>query len=292
MEQIKFYKVRDFGETLNVVVEFISQNFKPLSLCVILFSGPFFLITGMLNGNSLSSVADLFGIGSTTLVGQNPLLALPSGLLMLLAISILVATVYSYLRLYNQGEKEISPSKVWSLGKKDILMVLISFFGFGIIAGIATLFLVIPGIYVGVVLFQVYAVQAHERLSFTKAISRCFDLIKENWWVTFGLLFVAYIIRFIISLIFAIPSTIITFVLGTSSLDLSSGGAVPGIVQGFLYLLNGLAMVGDGWSTMLIYLVAGFQYYNLVERKEAVGLMKDIDTFGSGETSPEPEEHY
>jgi hypothetical protein len=66
-----------------------------------------------------------------------------------------------------------------------------------------------------------------------------------------------------------------------------------------LYQLNVQAepwsvnMVGLGLLSCISFIAIAFQYFNLVERREATGLLNQIETFGKADsTNPDPKETY
>ena len=58
-EKINFLQTRDFGETFNVTVKFIRQNFKAFFSALVLIAGPFILLSSIAGGVYQSSALGL-----------------------------------------------------------------------------------------------------------------------------------------------------------------------------------------------------------------------------------------
>jgi hypothetical protein len=134
-------------------------------------------------------------------------------------------------------------------------------------------FLLIPGIYVAVVLSLALAVTLFEGTSFGDTWERCFKLIRDKWWSTFGLIVVMAIIVGIVGMIFAVPTAIIAFFVSAKML--------PDVSTAWLVVANVIALVGRTMLNAVLYLAIGFQYTNLVERQEGRGLISAIDSIGT-----------
>jgi len=137
---------------------------------------------------------------------------------------------------------------------------------------------IIPGIFLMVVLSLAIPAMFFEKKGVFDAIGRSFKLIKGKWWSTFGLLFVASILMYAISMIFILPFyvfyflSIFTLVEETGiTADVSSWWFQGGMTLSVMFMFLG------SYLTYTIPMVAlSFQYFNLVERLESVGLMSEI----------------
>jgi hypothetical protein len=156
--------------------------------------------------------------------------------------------------------------------KKNFFMILLSGIGYTIIAGFGFLFLIIPGVYLSIALSLIFIVRLEEGLGFFDAIRRCTKLISGNWWFTFGLIIVVGIIQGFLGFILYMPNYIVTIFIAFTGVDSESGN-----LNRTLYIISSIISS----LTVLLYAISttaiAFQYYNLVERKEAPGLLKQID---------------
>ncbi|WP_332368768.1 hypothetical protein [Spirosoma telluris] len=206
----------------------------------------------------------------------------------LLAILVVSLVAYAHMKVYARktgqnalspsGPVDISVSEVWEemqplIGRSIVITVLGSIITFA-----AALFFVIPGIYVGIVLSLALAVTTFEGTDFGQTWNRCFVLIRDKWWSTFGIIFVMSIISGVVGLIFTLPAGILSFLITAKLLPDMSGF--------WLILGNVVATVGSTLLRALIYIGLGFQYTNLVERQEGRGLQSAIDSIGTSPTQP------
>jgi hypothetical protein len=138
-----------------------------------------------------------------------------------------------------------------------------------------------------------YFIQVQEKKNFFDALSRSFRLVSGKWWSTFGLIVILYLIMMTVSYVFIIPYYVVLFAntlhsaSAGSELEFSSSFKLWTILFFTLYYM----------AQMLMYSLPNvgiaFQYFNLVELKEAKGLMTEIENLGQTSTSDNrPEEHY
>lgn len=277
---------RDFGQKINVTFEFVIQHFKPLMLALLYIAGPPALIGGFFMGSYQS---DMLGIQRKILSGDSGS-DFPFSSIFEMGSSVFILTVFlgiasvaaslvvnAYMLEYEAGNRNITPEIVWNrlknyIGKGigySIVMVIFTL--------IATLFFLIPGIYVGVTLSLMYIVMMRENLDLGDTFRRCFYLIQDKWWSTFGLLIIVGIISGIIGYIFQIPTLIVTltafFKIGEGMNDIWM--AIGGIIS----------TVGSVLVRSLVLVAVVFQYYNLVERREGSGIISAIDNIGKTDTS-------
>lgn len=302
---IQLFEQRDFGNKINATFQYITQNFRSLALTMLYIVGPVALIAGIASGVMQSNMLNWAQASGDPDAANNPMIALqmfryiasPSfaltivfSLLAVLAVSL---ATYAHMKVYARktgqvqgsvsqglsGPVDIDVAEVWAeiqpLIGRAILIGVLS----GIVTFVATLFLVIPGIYVGIVLSLALVVTCFEGTDFGQTWNRCFTLIRDKWWSTLGLLIVMGIISGLIGLVFTLPAGIIGFLTGAK--------LVPGAtVSLWVVLGNVIATVGSTLLRSLVYIAIGFQYTNLVERQEGRGLLSAIDSIGTSPTQP------
>ncbi len=292
--KINLQEQREFSEKINATFAFIRQNFTPLFKSLLYIAGPLLLISGIYAG--------LFSNPSTAPApGENPFGFLaelyaslaPLFLLSYITNTLIIAVVYSYMVLYQQEDyTSITVGQVWIVAKKNILMLLIAGLLFSIIIGIGFIFLIIPGIILAVALSFSFFIIVKENKGIGSAFSRCFKLVSGNYLSTLGLLIVTSIIYFVVVIIFNIPNAI----LGGASLlfGISDDGATnpTGLIK-ILFIISQLVYtIGSQLASIIILIAIAFQYYNLVEKKEAFGLMESINNIGTTKTGTEDEETF
>lgn len=287
---IQLFQQRDFGNKINATFQYVTQNFRSLGMALLYIVGPVALVTAIITGILQSDFLKIAALSSedksndpmaafqmmSQFVSPTFWLAMLFGLLANVAV---VLTTYAHMKVYarNQGGP-ISVADVWAEVQPAIgRAILISVLG-SIITFVGFCFFFIPGLYVAVVLSLSLAVTMFEGSDFGTTWDRCFKLIRDKWWSTFGLIFVVGLIVAIVGMIFAIPTAVIGFLIG--------GKMLPDVPVVWLMLGNVIAIVGRTLLNTIIYTAIGFQYTNLVERLEGRGLLSAIDSIGTNPTQP------
>lgn len=284
-QKIKLYKIRSFSQKLNATIEFIRQNYLVLGKTILLVISPVAVITGLLLSqymrfifNSISaedvqSITDPFSfIFNPSYVGFI-ILALVSGLLN-------ISIIINYLRIYNKrNPDEITVTEILNESWRGILPL----FGLTILSVILIVVgfiaFIIPGIYLMIVLSISATVLLFEGGGLFSAISRSFSLMKGKWWSTFGLMFVTYFIMQAVGMIFIIPFYVFYF-MGIFTMveevefatDMTSWWFQAGMIISIIIM-----MLGSFLTQAIPIIAASFQYFNLVERQESVGLITEIE---------------
>ena len=268
--KIEFRKVRDFGALLNVTFDYVRKNFKLLFKSNLFITAPFILITGVFMGIYQSSMFTFADNQDLSAIGLPFLLAM---FFMVLSYLIITVVTYSHLMIYNESETgEFELDDIWQMVKKNFLLILLTGIGYSILVVLGFIFLIIPGIYLSISLSLIFIVRLEEKLGFFDAVSRCIKLIKNNWWFTFGLILVIGIIQGFLVYALYIPNYIMMFVTAFSGIDSETSG-LNRILYIFTSIISSLGVLIYSISTIAI----AFHYYNLVERKEAPGLLEQID---------------
>ncbi len=287
---IQLFEQRDFGNKINATFQYIVQNMRSLGISLLYIVGPVALVagiaTGVMQSNMLHLTAEAGSNRSTDPMAAFQIMSQfisPSFWLAIffsvLANVAVILTTYAHMKVYDRTKSTaIDVADVWTevqpmIGRAITISILNS-----IIIGIAFIFFVIPGIYVAVVLSLSLTVTAFEGTDFGATWSRCFQLIRDKWWSTFGLIFVMSLIVGIIGLIFAAPTAIIAF--------LTTAKMLPDVSVVWLMLGNVINIVGRTLLNVILYTAIGFQYTNLVERQEGRGLISAIDSIGTSPTQP------
>lgn len=291
--KIELSKTRDFGEVISDSFTFISQNFKPLFKIVITFCG-LFIIAGAATFTlqqlkvldlqkrvlenkyeTFSSMSDRFGIEYTLSV-----------LFILISYNLMSTTVISFMALYKQkGNVAPTTEEVWGYVKYYFFRVLLSSIALTLLLLVATALCIIPGVYVYPIFGLIFPIMIVENASFGYAFNRSFKLINNNWWSTFGALFVIFLIVYVAYMIFSIPTIIVSVISALTHGRVSSSPVltvVGSVLQQLAQVLYVLPLV-----TLVMC------YFNLNEIKEGSGLIDRINQFGS--TSPDshlPAEEY
>jgi hypothetical protein len=207
----------------------------------------------------------------------------------LLQIVALNVTILSFITLYKQKNNTIPTSEeMWGYIKYFYLRILGASIVLYLLIGLGMVFCLLPGIYLLVVFALVPPVMIIENTSFGYAFNKSFRLIKDNWWVTFGVIVVIWIVLYVLNLAISIPSMI----LGAGNVFLhitkhSTALSLPvaiitTLVSSITYFFN-----------ILMIVAVSLCYFNLSETKEGTGLMERINQFGAAGAAPDaaPEEY-
>jgi len=325
-KEIEFQQARDFSKKINATFEFIKQNIGPLGKSILFIAGPPVLIASLLMGNFFSEFFNLAqgmsgGMGND--MAQNYFMSVSFWVQMatmfvfLLVSSVInIATVNNYIILYAEKKtNKIEVSEVWDrvratfwmyfgttfffvfLAVGAYIVLLIPIFILGEISGFlivfGVLFFIVAIIYLAFAVSLTFFIRGYEKKGFFQSIIRSYNLVRGKWWSTFGLILVLSVIVSTISYIFIIPWYVMTVVSALHNTGVSdfqgpsSSWQIWTIIFFTLYYL----------VQMILYALPNvgiaFQYFNLVELKEARGLMSKIETIGSDSQSPaRPEEHF
>ncbi|HAK76027.1 MAG TPA: hypothetical protein DCM71_03755 [Runella sp.] len=273
---------RDFGQKINATFDFVVQNFKPLAISLLYIAGPLSLVGGFFMGSYQSGILEMqksvLESGSSSFDGIYQMV----GTVFLLSFFLILANIISslvigaYFLEYEAGNRNITPEIVWNRLKGYIGKALIFNFVMGIAVVAGIVFFLLPGIYLGVTLSLMTMILMRENLDLGDTFRRCFYLIKDKWWSTFGLLFVMGIVSSIIGYAFQIPTLILTVM---SSLQVKLANT-----EVLMTISGVIATVGGGLVRSLVLIAIVFQYYNLVERREGSGILGAIDNIGKTDT--------
>ena len=191
----------------------------------------------------------------------------------LLAYLIITVVTYSHLMVYKQSEDGVFDIEdVWKMVKKNFFMILFIGIGYSLAVGLGFVFLIIPGIYLSISLSIIFIVRIEEDLGFFDALNRCKKLISDNWWFTFGLIIVVGIVQSFLGFILYMPNYVVTFFVAFTGVDSDSGN-----FNRTLYIISSIISSLSVLFYTISTIAIAFQYYNLVERKEAPGLLQQIE---------------
>jgi len=274
--KIVFRQARDFSGILNATFAFIRQNFRKLGKAILFIVGPFIVLSGILYGLYNAEVA-------TMAAESRPFNFLLYMLLLLITSTfgsaLFFGVVNEYIVLYmDKGPGEFDVDEIWQATKKDLGLIILTALGFALVVGLGLIFCFFPGVYLFVPLSMLMIMRIRERKNFGESLSRCFKLISGSWWPAFGLLLVAFLIHSVLSVIFYIPNYIVTF---WNLFHRGEISAAASDMRLLMILTSTFAFVGSYLFYSIPILAISFQYFNLVERREAWGLFEKIEQLGA-----------
>ena len=191
--------------------------------------------------------------------------------------TLLLLSVYGYVVLLAQRRTPGPPptvAEVWAVVKSRFLGTFFSLWGVGLLIGAGFFFLFVPGFYLSIALSLFFIVKLSEGTGFGATLSRCLRLTRGKWWSTFGLIFVAVMLLYVV-------------IIGVGAVTvLVSGGfsATLSAIKDKSPLVSLIFTSLGSFSTLLLYppllLALAFQYFNLVERREGTGLRLLVESLG------------
>lgn len=307
-EKIEFQQSRDFGGIINATFAFLKQNFKDIALGVLIFCSPFILIAGII----FTITPRFFSIGGP--VGFNPsaffFYALIVSVVFLVYYTGLSSILYSYVLLYTEkGHKNFNLQTLWQSAISRVWNIFVSVFTFvivflltylasiivsmllmfilapllGFFAGLIIFFVIlIPMIFIFIALSFLVIIRLNERIGVISAISRCFNLLKgnndniwRNWFRSFGLLLVTFLITSVLAYLVQIPFLLILF----SGESITSQNPLN---QSFLYMFiyTTIYLLATSLLQSINITALSFLYFSLKEEQEMQSLAGRIDTLG------------
>ncbi|MEX0724083.1 MAG: hypothetical protein WD053_09400 [Gracilimonas sp.] len=274
MNDFKLQKYRDLGAILTDSFVYVKVHYKSLGNALLFFVLPFYLISGVLVGNAYTSFfsalmnnPDVTGeavIGGDFILGFL-LLALSSGALLTVAMT--------HIQLARENEEVILSDLIDQFGRNFITLVaLYILIILAVIPGF--LFFIIPGIYIAIKFFVAPAVAILEKKNPIESLKRSWDLVGGHWWFTFATYLVMNLVTTFMSYVLIIPMSIFIGFMSTSGAD---SNEMIGTGMGIFY---GLMVVVASLFSVLMLIAMSLQYFNLIERKEGVGLRQQIEELG------------
>ncbi|WP_299256872.1 hypothetical protein [uncultured Aquimarina sp.] len=287
---VEFKKKRELGEILTDVFAFLRTNIKPLFSVLVKTSGIVFIVMLLAIGyytHASSHIMDPFNIGGNSQIfnsGTVIIAALVMLISVLLFYGLVFGTVLHYIKVYIDNVGIINQQTVVDGVKKDLGNII----GLSILSTIMMIvgfmLCVIPAIYLYVPLSLIYPILIFRKPGVFDCIGESFELVKNEWWITFATLLVIGILSYIISMIFSIPAIVYTLFKTFTAAAEGSFSDPSSMFDWVFIVLNTLASV---IQYIIIYLFtaicSAFIYFNLNERKHHTGTLEQIDSLGKSE---------
>lgn len=274
MNDFKLQKYRDLGAILTDSFLYIRVYYKSLGKALLLFVLPFYLISGVLVGNAYTSFFSAMiqnpDVGGDTLIGGDFLLGF---LLLALSSGALLTVSMTHIQ-HARANKEVILSDIVDRFARNFvtLVALYILIILAIIPGF--LFFILPGIYIAIKFFVAPAVAVMENKNPIQSLKRSWNLVEGHWWFTFATYLVMNLITTFMSYVLIIPMSIFIGFMSASGAD---SNELIGTGIGIFY---GLMIVFASLFSVLLLIALSLQYFNLIERKEGIGLRQQIEELG------------
>lgn len=285
---IVFKKERDLGAIITDTFKFIRENWKEYFITVLKIVGPVLLVGLILMVLFLFSISDLLGgIDSVESKVDDFLPQIFSFSFILIFVFVIMYTLLSMSSLYfiksyikNNGKPLFSEVKenvlknIWKFLGLGFLVTIVMFFGF--------LCCYLPGIYLGIALSLATSVMVFEDKNVGDSFSHSFTLIKGEWWNTFGVLIVVWLLVSILGQAFSIPAIIYQFVEMGTMMEGNDPTELFSIFKDPIYLaLNIFSYIFKFILYSIPLISTVFIYYDLNEQKNFTGTFEKIDSLGA-----------
>lgn len=292
-DKVEFRKLREFGELIGDTFLFMKQNFKPLMKSFFALTG-IFIVGGIIS--SLLAQLQLVGIAQAagTIYDDSPrnmiynvgFTYFLSMVFVLLTYTSMYVSILSFIALYiEKGNIAPTVDEVWAYFKYYFFRMMGSGILLVIFFMLCLILCIVPGIYVYPALTLFAPIMILENGSFSHSFDRSFKLLKEEWWITAAVILVINLIFYAFSTMVQLPAIIIMMV-----------GA---FTQGERTITNVYAVISSvsqqiSYIFMIIPIIcSSLIYFNLVERKENLGLFQRMDSLGqNSETDQTIQEEY
>lgn len=285
-ENIQFKKQRELGEIISITFKFLRENYKSAGKIFLRLVGPVFvLLIAAISYYSWSTVGLSF-LSPDSNASVN--FIIPLGLLMLaylLYVSAMTGTIYHIILSYINNRGEIVASEVSSGMRKDYGNLLLLTFISWVIIFAGTMLFIIPGIYLVVPMSLVTAILVFRKKSIGDSISESFQLIKDNWWMTFASILCIGLIVYVIGIVFQLPA-ILYYLVRTITMAQEGSASDPSELLGV-----GFVIINVITSTIqyLVYSITpiaiAFVYFNLNEKQNFTGTYETIQNLGNNSQS-------
>ncbi len=203
------------------------------------------------------------------------------GLFMLLGLlshCMLVLTVVSYLTVYLDKKESPSLGEVFNEILKNFFSVIGAIILGSIVIVFGLIFCILPGLYLAVSLSLFLIALIVEKNGIGDAFSRSFQLTHMQWWETFLIILVSFVVYYVLCMILQIPA----YIFGVNSLfhniQQFQGTEMP---FGTTYIIyQSIVVIVSQLIYSIPLLILSFHYFNLVELRERPSLIQKIDQLG------------
>ena len=282
---IEFKKERDLGAIINDTFKFLRENWKSYGLFVLKIVGPLILIGAALVVFAYLSYTSLLGDGSdpeALLINLNSIATYILGMMVATGIiyTLIAEVSLFYIKSYIDNRGVASFEEVKNNTFKNIW----KFIGFGILAILMVVvgyfMCFFPAIYLGIVLTLGFPILVFEKRDVLDTISHCFNLIKDEWWNTFGVFIVVGLLVTILGLIFNLPMWMYQMIAEGIFVD-SNASESLGILRDPLYIaVTVVSFFGKYIFYSISFIASAFIYFDLNEQKYKTGMNERIDNLG------------
>ena len=292
-QESDFRQERDFGQKISATFEFVGAHWRPLGRVLLYLVLPAALFQSIL---SVLIQMQMHGSLQAAMRSQQPglggalhlqramwgtLLNSPAYWLNTITgtafVTLLVLSIYGYVLVLLARPvpgPEVGVAEVWAVVRREFVGAFFSVWGVFLVVALSSVLFFLPGVYLGVAFSLFFIVKLAEGTSFGATLRRCLRLTRGKWWSTFGLLLVMMLILYVVLIGVGVTGTLLSG--GIMAVVHASRSSSP-LFTVVVTSLNSALL-------LLLYppllLVLAFQYFNLVERKDGLGLRRLVASLG------------
>lgn len=283
---INFKRKRELGEIITDTFKFLRRNYKPIFRNLFKIVGiPFliFVLATAFNANTsfgndnLFNATDPFSAFDSMSVIATTLLVY---LTVFIFLTFLHAAMMSIIKSYVDNEGQIIDSEVSATVKEKLGAIALVGIGKYILLIIGFMLCFFPGVYISVPFFIMFPILIFENKKVGEVFSDCFDLIKDNWWISFASIFVLGLLWYVISMVFTLPSMIYIWVKMFTSMQEGTMSDPSSMFDIGTIILTVISSSLQYISYLFMPIGAAFIYFNLNEQKNQTGTLEQIDRLG------------
>ncbi|CAN5386560.1 hypothetical protein BH10BAC1_BH10BAC1_21830 [soil metagenome] len=304
-DKIHLKVARDFGETFNVSIKFLRQNFVSFFTCLLLLAGPFVLLYSFTSAHHQAVIME-----KTALVKSGRLYNMNiytweyflSLLFQFISYLSMICTTYSYIIVYSEKGKgnftvaDVAKKMNTNIGKiiggfflfflLTIIFVVALFFIVGmiiqaspILGGLLVFILFIGFLLVGPnLLWQLntafLVILAEDEIPIS-AYGRTRVVMKNNYWWTWLIVVCATFMVSLLSLLFVLPTSIYSLIHLYSNSSGEEGSSILFTIISCICIFLATSVYS------IFYIISTFHYFSLSEKTDGKGLLERINEIGN-----------
>ncbi|WP_299210314.1 hypothetical protein [uncultured Dokdonia sp.] len=282
---IEFRKKKEIGDIVTDTFKFFRRNYKLIFKILAKTAGiPFVLFLAVqVYYTSISFSSTLFNYNDPLGSFNAPeivITALFMYLCLFLYLSFLFTGIMCIIESYIKNNGEIKEEEVLqNIRDKSTVTVLMGITKYLILI-IGFIFCFIPGIYLTVPMAMVFPILIFEDKGVSESLSRAFEIIKEEWWVSFIAIVLIGLLWYLISMVFSIPMIIYTWIKMFTVMQEGSFSDPSDMFDTVTIVLTIISSSMQYIVYLIIPLGSALVYFNLNERKNQTGSLERINSIG------------
>lgn len=274
---IEFRKKRELSEIITDSVQFLKQEYKPLSQLILRYVVPFLILYAVVQVNFQMKIFGSLDLSDPEALMENIgpfyLNIFLFSLFGIFIQSLLIGTFYSYLEVYiKKGKGNFELSEITPVLFSNGLIALGAGLVWFLISMIGLTLCLVPGFYFANTFSLVVFISLFERKGLSNAMSRSWNMVNSQWWNTLLLNIVAIVIVWVAGFVLSLP--IVLAGTGNAVLGVAESGTID--QPQWYWVATGVISVISSLFWIVPYTFLAFQYFNIEER-ENPKINNDLD---------------